>query len=75
MAETSLDTSELEGVRLVKTGVAIDVAQIMDSAGLQTTTMGRTVAEDLMFFECAVSAGVLAGQMLASDVRKTLGNS
>ena len=75
IAETSLDTSELEGVRLVKTGVAIDVAQIMDSAGLQTTTMGRTVAEDLMFFECAVSAGVLAGQMLASDVRKTLGNS
>ena len=45
----------------------IDAAEIMDSAGLKTTTMGRTVSEDLLFFEHAVAAGALAAEMLGAQ--------
>jgi hypothetical protein len=40
----------------------------MESAGLKTTTMGRTVSEDLIFFENAVAAGALAAEMLAAQM-------
>ncbi|CAB4894096.1 unannotated protein [freshwater metagenome] len=69
VAETPIEASALPGVRAINTGVVVDVVELMESAGLKTTTMGRTVVEDQMFFEAAASAGVLAGQMLVSDER------
>jgi hypothetical protein len=68
VAGASASASELSGVRISDASVVIDAAEIMDSAGLKTTTMGRSVSEDLLFFENAVAAGALAAEMLAGEI-------
>jgi len=64
VARVSEETSQLVGVRVAELAAVFDVASLMESAELQTTTMGRTILEDLEFFENAAAAGVLAGEML-----------
>ncbi|MEZ5180610.1 MAG: DUF3866 family protein [Acidimicrobiales bacterium] len=39
------------------------VAEVLDDAGLEVTTMGRTVAEDPLYFAAAGAAGVLAATL------------
>jgi hypothetical protein len=41
-----------------------DVAALLAAAGLHVTTMGRTVAEDELFFRAAGAAGHLAGTLV-----------
>ena len=67
IAGTPATASDLSGVRISEASAVIDAAEIMDSAGLKTTTMGRTVSEDLLFFEHAVAAGALAAEMLGAQ--------
>ena len=45
---------------------SFDVAGAFEAHGLQVTTMGRTVEEDLGFFTSAAGAGTLAGTLLAA---------
>ncbi|MEZ5137853.1 MAG: DUF3866 family protein [Acidimicrobiales bacterium] len=39
------------------------VADVLHDAGLEVTTMGRTVAEDPLYFAAAGAAGVLAATL------------
>ncbi|MEX0766898.1 MAG: DUF3866 family protein [Microthrixaceae bacterium] len=70
VAATTPQLADLPGVRVARTDhsqdlpKAVDVVELMGSRGLQTTTMGRHIHEDLLFFENAAAAGVVAAQML-----------
>jgi len=68
VAHASTSASELSGIRISDGSAVLDAAEIMESAGLKTTTMGRRVSEDLLFFENAVAAGALAAEMLAAEM-------
>jgi hypothetical protein len=42
---------------------------VLDEAGIEVTSMGRSVADDPAFFLAAGAAGVLAGRMAARSRR------
>lgn len=46
---------------------SVEAVEMMQSSGLQVTTMGRTIEQDRAFFLASASAGILAGQLFASN--------
>ena len=60
------EASELPGVRIAPTTEGPDAARLMADSGIAVTTMGRSVAEDPLFFAASVAAGAVAAEMLRS---------
>ena len=59
------ELSELTGVQPFVVSDTPDPADLLGSAGLRVTTMGRDVSEDPIFFAAAVAAGALAADLVA----------
>ena len=59
------ELSELTGVQPLVVNDTPDPADLLGSAGLRVTTMGRDVSEDPLFFAAAVAAGALAADLAA----------
>ncbi len=56
--------SDLPGVSAVEMDSTPDPRALLDSHGLEVTTMGRSFEQDPVFFHAAVAAGVLAAREL-----------
>ena len=60
--------AELDGVRRLEVGDLPEVSSLLSRHGLErVTTMGRTIAEDPLFFAAAAAAGVGAARLLESS--------
>ncbi len=57
------EAAELPGVRVAILGGDENPRSILDAAGLNVTTMGRSVEEDELFFTAAAAAGTLAARV------------
>ena len=58
-----------DGRHEVREVMVPDIAGLLVAAGITVTTMGRTPAQDPLFFSCAGAAGVLAADLLRPDGR------